>query len=162
MRIYKVAAISTSLLASTVLMLPSPSLASECNLNAKSITGIYGFATSGEAFANNALNLPVGKFSQAGTLTQFDVRNVGSTLRGKFYASVQQNSQTGGPVTLTFKGNFVVSRETCTGQFLFDGISSPAVFTVYVDRGNEQRSIFLTPGVVLSYPSTKKLVPINQ
>lgn len=162
MRIYTVAVISTSLLASTVLLLPSPSLAGECNINAKSITGTYGFATSGEAFANNALNFPVGKFSQIGTVTQFDVSNNGATLKGKFTASVQQNSQTGGLVNITFKGNFVVSRETCTGQFYFDGISSPAVSTVYVDQGNEQRSIFLTPGVVLSYPSSKKLAPINR
>ncbi len=154
--------ISTSLLASTVLMLPSPSLASECKINAKSITGTYGFATSGEAFANNALNLPVGKFSQAGTVTQSDVSNDGSNLTGRFHASVQQTSETGEPVTLTFKGNFVASRETCTGQFYLDGISSPAIFTVYVDQGNEQRSIFLTPGIVLSYPSTKKLVPISK
>ena len=162
MKSYTLAGISTGLLTSTVLMLPSPSLADGCNINARSITGTYGFATSGEAFANNALNLPVGKFSQAGTLTQFNVSNVGSTLTGKFNALVQQISQTGEPVPLTFKGNFVVSKETCTGQFYFDGISGPAVFTIFVDQGNEQRSMFLTPGVVLSYPSTKKLVPINR
>ena len=162
MRIYTATGIFTSLLTSTVLMLPSPGLAEECNINAKSITGTYGFATSGEAFANNALNFPVGKFALLGTLTQFDVRNDGSNLTGKFSALLQQTSQTGEPVTSTLEGNLVVSKKTCTGQFYFDGISSPAVSTVFVDQGNEQQSIFLTPGVVLSFPSTKRLVPVNK
>jgi hypothetical protein len=157
MRTYTVAAISTTLLASTVLMLPSPSLAGECNINAKSITGTYGFATSGEAFANNALSLPIGKFSQAGTLTQSNVIKVGSTLRGNWNVSVQQLYQTGQAVTLTFRGNFVVSKETCTGQLFIDGINSPAFFTIYVDQGNEQRTTSLVPGIVVSYPSSKKI-----
>lgn len=162
MTIHKVIGVSTGLLTSTVLMFPSPSLAGSCNINAKSVTGTYGFATSGEAFANNALNFPIGKFSQAGTVTQFNMRNVGSTIVGRFNASVQQISQTGSPVPLTFRGNLVVNKETCTGQFFFEGDNSPTVFTIYVDQGNEQRSIFLTPGIVLSYPSTKKLAPVTR
>lgn len=162
MRIYTVAAISTSLLAGTVLMLPSPSLAGECNLNAKSITGTYGFATSGEAFPNNVLNAPAGKFSHAGTITQSDVVDAGSTLTGNWNVLIQQNGQNSEVVTLTFKGNFVVSKETCTGELFIDGISSPAFFTVFVDRGNEQRSTFLLPGIIVSYPSSKKLVPITK
>lgn len=158
MRISKVAAISTGLLISTVFIVPAPSLAGgECNINAKSITGTYGFATSGEAFANNALNFPVGRFSQAGTITQSDVTDNGSTLTGNWNVLVQQNGQTGKPVTLPFKGNFVVNKATCTGQLFIDNSRSPAFFTVFVNRGNEQRTTSLVPGVVVSYPSSKKL-----
>lgn len=162
MRTHTVAAISTSLLVSTVLILPSPSLAGECNINAKSLTGTYGFATSGESFPGNALNAPVGKFSQAGTITQFDVIDVGSTLTGSWNVSVRQLRQTGESFTSTFEGDFVVSKETCTGQLdiVINGSRLPAFFTVYVDQGNEQRGTSLIPGVVVSYPSSLKLVPV--
>lgn len=163
MKISTFAAISTGMLVSTVFMLPSKSLAgSECNINAKSITGTYGFATSGDAYANNALNLPVGRFSQAGTITQSNVTDNGSTLTGNWNVLVQQNSQAGEPVTLPFKGNFVVSKETCTGQLFLENSSSPAFFTVFVNRGNEQRTTSLVPGIVVSYPSSKKLEPITK
>lgn len=158
MKIFKVATIYTGLLASTVFMLPSPSLAgSQCNINAQSITGAYGFATSGDAYPNNALNLPVGRFSQAGTITHSDVTDTGSTLTGNWNALVQQNGQTGEQVTVPFNGNFVVSKETCTGQLFLENSSSPAFFTVFVNRGNEQRTTSLVPGIVVSYPSSKKL-----
>lgn len=150
-------AIVSGLLVSTVLILPSPSLANDCNISKKAITGTYGFSASGDIFASNFLQYPIGQFAQLGAITNFQVKDDGSTLRGRWKASAETNFQHSEPVTSSFAGSFVVSKATCTGELFIDGIDSAVFSTIYLNNGNEQRSISRVPGVVVSYTNSKKL-----
>lgn len=130
-----------------------------CDLNARKASGTYGFAVQGEAIGANPF-VPVGPFSQAGTVTLVARKQAASTITGTWSVRLAQNDSSGYTPNVSFGGTFQVDRTNCSGDFFVTTpvpIAQPAFRVVFVDDGEEVRTIAAIPKLIVSYSTAKKL-----
>lgn len=130
-----------------------------CDLDARKASGTYGYAVQGEATGANPF-VPVGPFSQAGTVTLVAEVQTASTITGTWSVSLAQNDSNGYTPNVSFGGNFQVDRTTCSGDFYVTmpvQIALPAFHVIFVDNGEEVRTIAAIPKLIVSYSTAKKL-----
>ncbi|HJS87727.1 MAG TPA: hypothetical protein VJ779_19915 [Acetobacteraceae bacterium] len=130
-----------------------------CDLDARKASGTYGFAAQGEAIGANPF-VPVGPFSQAGTVTLAATAEDASTITGTWSVKLAQNDSSGYTPNVTFGGTFQVDRASCSGDFFVAEpvqIAEPSFRVVFVDGGEEVRTIAAIPKLIVSYSTAKKL-----
>ena len=130
-----------------------------CNLNAKKVSGTYGFAAQGVATGENPF-APVGPFAQSGTVTSNATTENGGTIRGEWSATLAQNDASGYKPEVTFGGTFVIDRRTCAGDYFVKPASGKPVLAFHVIEvggGEEVRTISALPNLIIAYVSAKRL-----
>lgn len=150
-----------AMLASLILASTAHAANGTCTLNANRASGTYGFAAEGVATGANPF-VPVGPFSQAGTVTQTVRREDASTLVGTWSVSLTQHDASGVTPNVTFGGIFQISKATCGGDFYVTTPASaasaqPSFHVILVSDGDEVRTIALIPNLIVSYSTAKKL-----
>ena len=138
---------------------PAHSERGGCNLNARKASGTYGFAVQGQAVGANPF-VPVGPFSQAETVTLVARTEAASTIAGIWSVNLAQNDSSGYTPNVSFGGVFQVDKASCSGDFFVTTpaqIAQPAFRVVFVDDGEEVRTIAAIPNLIVSYPTAKKL-----
>ena len=127
-----------------------------CKITPALVQATFGFSAQGQALAGNLLGIPPGAFAQTGTATGQSATQSGTAITGRWSTVFEQNDSSAKLTIHTFAGNYTVSTTSCTGDFSWDKVG--VVFhAVFVDQGNEFRSISTLPGLIISYASGKKL-----
>lgn len=153
------ASIAAAACFSLVAAVPAHAERGGCDLDARKASGTYGYAVQGEAIGTNPF-VPVGPFSQAGTVTLVARAQTTSTITGTWSVSLAQNDSNGYTPNVSFGGDFQVDRTTCSGEFYVTTpvqITQPAFHVVFVDDGKEVRTIAAIPKLIVSYSTAKKL-----
>jgi hypothetical protein len=130
-----------------------------CDLNAKKVSGTYGFAAQGVATGENPF-APVGPFAQGGTVTSTATAEKGATIRGEWSATLAQNDASGYKPEVTFGGTFVIDKRTCAGDYFVKPASGKPVLAFHVIEvggGEEVRTISALPNLIVAYVSAKRL-----
>jgi hypothetical protein len=128
-----------------------------CNLNARKVSGTYGFAAQGVAIGANPF-APIGPFAQSGTVTSTARAEGARTIRGSWTATLAQNDAQGYKPEVTFGGTFEIDKRTCGGDyFLGSPGGAPAFRVIIVDDGEEVRTISALPNLIVAYLSAKRL-----
>ena len=131
----------------------------KCNLNARKVSGTYGFAAQGVATGANPL-VPVGPFVQAGIVTSTAQSEGARMIRGIWTTTFAQNDAQGYKPEVTFGGTFAIDNRTCSGDYFLGSppaSSAPAFRVIVVDDGDEVRTISAVPNVIIAYTSAKRL-----
>lgn len=129
---------------------------SACKLTPAKASGTWGFASEGVATQSSTF-APQGAVVQAGTVTHLVTGQSGQTLTGTWNVTLTQNDSAGIHSNVQFGGNFQVSTVTCQGDFFIPSLKQPAFHIVFVNDGDELRTIALIPNLFLSYPTARKL-----
>ena len=130
-----------------------------CDLNARRVSGTYGFAAQGVATGANPF-APVGPFAQSGTVTSTARAESARTIRGGWTATLAQNDAQGYKPEVTFGGTFEIDKRTCGGDYFLELPSAGrelAFRVIVVDEGNEVRTISAIPNLIVAYVSAKRL-----
>ncbi|GEM_PF-5363539 len=131
-----------------------------CKLTAAEASGTWGFASEGVATQNSQF-APQGAVVQAGTVTHVaSPPDKGGTISGTWSVTLTQNDSAGVHSNVQFGGTFQVSKDTCQGDFYVTqpaALKQPAFRIVFVNGGDELRTISLIPNLFLSYPTARKL-----
>lgn len=130
-----------------------------CDLNARKVSGTYGFAAQGVAIGANPF-APVGPFAQSGTVTSTARAEGDRTIRGSWTATLAQNDAQGYKPEVTFGGTFAIDKRTCGGDYFLGSASAgrgPAFRVIVVDDGEEVRTISALPNLIVAYVSAKRL-----
>ncbi len=131
-----------------------------CKLTAAEASGTWGFASEGVATQSSQF-APQGAVVQAGTVTHVaSPADRGGTISGTWSVTLTQNDSAGFHSNVQFGGTFQVSKDTCQGDFYVTQptvLKQPAFHIVFVNGGDELRTISLLPNLFLSYPTARKL-----
>jgi hypothetical protein len=124
-----------------------------CNIRSYDLLGTFGFSATGTNLQANPL-IPAGTFAHVGTATGTTAIANGTSISGRWTATIHQNDSSGKLTTRTFAGDYKVDATTCTGDFSWDNIG--LVFrAVFVDHAREFKSISTLPGVIIAYSGQK-------
>jgi hypothetical protein len=131
---------------------------SGCDLNARKVSGTYGFAAQGTATGSNPF-APVGPFAQSGTVTLTAQGETARAVTGRWVATLAQNDADGYKPGVTFGGTFTTDKSTCGGDF---SVTSPAgsvlaFRVIFVAGGREVRTISAIPNLIVAYSTAKRL-----
>ena len=129
-----------------------------CDLNARKVSGTYGYAAQGVAIGANPF-APIGPFAQSGTVTSTARSEGARTIRGSWTATLAQNDTQGYKPEVTFGGTFEIDKRTCGGDY-FLGVARrrrTAFRVIVVDDGEEVRTISALPNLIVAYLSAKRL-----
>jgi hypothetical protein len=130
-----------------------------CDLNARKVSGTYGFAAQGVATGANPF-APIGPFAQSGTVTSTARAEGARTIRGSWTATLAQNDAQGYKPEVTFGGTFEIDKRTCGGDYFLGSPGAgrePAFRVIVVDDGEEVRTISALPNLIVAYLSAKRL-----
>ena len=127
-----------------------------CNLTKAEASGTWGFASEGVATQSSQF-APQGAVVQAGTVTHVVTGQSGQTLSGTWNVTLTQNDAAGVHSNVQFGGTFQASTVTCQGDFYVTSLKQPAFHIVFVNSGDELRTIDLIPNLFLSFPTARKL-----
>ncbi|MGI4793929.1 MAG: hypothetical protein ACRYF2_11515 [Janthinobacterium lividum] len=127
-----------------------------CKLTPAEASGTWGFASEGVATQSSTF-APQGAVVQAGTVTHQVTGQSGQTLSGNWNVTLTQNDSAGVHSNVQFGGTFQASTVTCQGDFYVSSLKQPAFHIVFVNGGDELRTIALIPNLFLSFPTARKL-----
>jgi hypothetical protein len=130
-----------------------------CDLNARKVSGTYGFAAQGVATGANPF-APIGPFAQSGTVTSTARAEGARTIRGSWTATLAQNDAQGYKPEVTFGGTFEIDKRTCGGDYVLRSPGAgrePAFRVIVVDDGEEVRTISALPNLIVAYASARRL-----